>query len=150
EAAARIGWGRGPLVERQGTRIRAKGISTTIKGMATPTASAATVKLNNDDSLNVLTSTVEMGQGAKTTLAQIAADEAGLPLARVRVWEPATAVARFDTMTAPSRSTYCMGSAIRLAVQDVKRQLIDLAARQLEAPAEDLAIAEGRVSVRGA
>ncbi|HZU07560.1 MAG TPA: xanthine dehydrogenase family protein molybdopterin-binding subunit [Chloroflexota bacterium] len=150
EAAARIGWGCSPLVERAGTKIRAKGISATIKGMATPTTSAATVKLNSDGSLNVLTSTVEMGQGAKTTLTQIAADEAGLPLARVRVSEPDTSATPFDTMTAASRSTYCMGTAIRLAVQDVKQQLVELAAQQLEAAAGDLVVAEGRVSVRGA
>jgi CO/xanthine dehydrogenase Mo-binding subunit len=43
-----------------------------------------------------------------------------------------------------------MGTAIRYAVQDVKQQLAALAAKQLEAPVEDLAVAEGRVSVRGA
>jgi CO/xanthine dehydrogenase Mo-binding subunit len=150
EAAARIGWERGPLVERDDTRIRAKGISATIKGMATPTSSAATVKLNADDSLNVLTSTVEMGQGAKTTLALIAADEAGLPLGLVRVSEPDTSATPFDTMTAASRSTHCMGTAIRLAVQDVKRQLLELAVGQLEAPVDDLVVDGGRVSVRGA
>ena len=41
--------------------------------MATPTTSTATAKLNGDGSLNVLTSAVEMGQGLKTALAQIAA-----------------------------------------------------------------------------
>jgi CO/xanthine dehydrogenase Mo-binding subunit len=150
EAAARIGWEDGPLVVREGNRIRAKGLSVTIKGMATPTTSSATVKLNADGSLNVLTSTVEMGQGAKTALAQIAADEAGLPLERVRVSEPDTSVTPFDTMTAASRSTFCMGTAIRYAVQDAKRKLAELAAEQLEAARDDLVLEQGRVQVRGA
>jgi CO/xanthine dehydrogenase Mo-binding subunit len=150
EAAERIGWNDGPLVSREGTKIRAKGISAIIKGMATPTSSSATVKLNSDGSLNVLTSTVEMGQGCKTVLAQIAADEAGLEVEQVRISEPDTAHTPFDWMTAASRSTFCMGSAIRLAVQDVKEQLLEYAAEQLEVTSEDLLAEAGRVMVRGA
>src|SRR3954469_21424276 len=150
EASARVDWHDGPLVVREGTKIRAKGISATIKGMASPTSSSSTVKLNADGSLNVLTSTVEMGQGAKTTLGLIAAEEAGLPHERVRVSEPDTAVTPFDTMTAASRSTFCMGTAIRYAVQDMKQKLAALAAQQLEADQGDLVLEDGRVFVRDA
>src|SRR5918996_2106571 len=86
-AATKIGWKDGPLVVRQGNKIRAKGIGVIVKGMATPTTSTASIKLNVDGSLNVLTSSVEMGQGLKTALAQIAASEIGLPVGRVRISE---------------------------------------------------------------
>jgi CO/xanthine dehydrogenase Mo-binding subunit len=148
-AAEKIGWNNGPLVVREGNKIRAKGLAATIKGMATPTTSTVTVKLNPDGSMNVLTSTVEMGQGAKTALAQIAAAEGNLPLSHVRVSEPDTAFTPFDWMTAASRSTYCMGSAIGLAVKDINEQLRDAAAEQLEAAKEDLILRSGRVMVRG-
>ena len=107
------------------------------------------VKLNADGSLNVLTSTVEMGQGALTVLSQIAAHEATLPLSGVRVSTPDTANTPFDQMTAASRSTNFMGRAIRRAVKSVKQQLIDLAALQLEAAAGDLEIQDGAVVVKG-
>lgn len=149
-AAEKIGWRKGPLVVREGNKIRAKGLSAIIKGMATPTTSTVTVKLNPDGSLNVLTSTVEMGQGAKTSLAQIAAAEGNVPLRQVHVSEPDTAFTPFDLMTAASRSTYCMGTAIGLAVKEIKEQLLDEAAEQLEAAKEDLTLREGRVMVRGA
>jgi len=149
-AAEKIGWRKGPLVVREGNKIRAKGLSAIIKGMATPTTSTVTVKLNPDGSLNVLTSTVEMGQGAKTSLAQIAAAEGNVPLSQVHVSEPDTAFTPFDWMTAASRSTYCMGTAIGLAVKEIKEQLLDAAAEQLEAAKEDLTLREGRVMVRGA
>jgi CO/xanthine dehydrogenase Mo-binding subunit len=149
EAATAIGWHDGPLVVRDGSKVRAKGISAIVKGMATPTTSTAAVKLNIDGSLNVLTSTVEMGQGAKTALAQIAADEAGVPLAKVRVSEPDTSFTPYDLMTAASRSTYCMGTAIKYAIGDVKDQVLDLAAEQLEVSRDDLVVEQGRVSVRG-
>ena len=74
-AVEKIGWNKGPLVVRHDNKIRAKGIGVIVKGMATPTTSTSTVKLNADGSLNVLTSSVEMGQGLKTALAQIAASE---------------------------------------------------------------------------
>lgn len=148
-AAERIGWTKGPLVVREGEKIRAKGLSAIIKGMATPTTSTVTVKLNPDGSLSVLTSTVEMGQGAKTSLAQIAAAAADVPLKKVRISEPDTAFTPFDWSTSASRSTYCMGSAIGLAVQEIKEQLLQAAGEQLEAAKEDLILREGKVMVRG-
>ena len=148
-AAEKIGWKEGPLVVREENKIRAKGFSVIVKGMATPTTSTASIKLNADGSLNVLTSSVEMGQGAKTALAQIAADEAGLPVHRVRVSEPDTAFTAFDLMTAASRATFCMGNAIRRGVKQVKGQLLEAAAAQLEAAKEDLLLRDGKIMVRG-
>ena len=148
-AAKKIGWKDGPLVLREGNKIRAKGIGVIIKGMATPTTSTATVKLNSDGSVNVLTSSVEMGQGLKTALAQIAATEVGLPVERVRVSEPDTAFTPFDLMTAASRSTFCMGTAIREAMKDIREQLLEAAAAQLEAAKEDLMLQDGKIVVRG-
>jgi CO/xanthine dehydrogenase Mo-binding subunit len=148
-AVEKIGWRSGPLVVREGNKIRAKGIGVIVKGMATPTTSTATVKLNADGSVNVLTSSVEMGQGAKTALAQIAADEIGLPVSRVRISEPDTAFTPFDLMTAASRATFCMGTAIRRGVQQVKNQLLEAAAAQLEAAKDDLLVRDGKIMVRG-
>jgi CO/xanthine dehydrogenase Mo-binding subunit len=148
-ALKKIGWNDEPLVVREGNKIRAKGIGVIVKGMATPTTSTSTVKLNADGSLNVLTSSVEMGQGLKTALAQIAASEMQLPVKRVRVSEPDTAFTPFDLMTAASRATFCMGTAIREAVADIKNQLLDIAAALLEANKEDLVFEDGKIMVRG-
>lgn len=148
-AVEKIGWNDGPLVVRDGNKIRAKGIGVIVKGMATPTTSTSTAKLNADGSLNVLTSSVEMGQGLKTALAQIAASEISLPVERVRVSEPDTAFTPFDLMTAASRATFCMGNAIREAVNDIREQLFDIAGKQLEAAKQDLVLQDGKIMVRG-
>jgi CO/xanthine dehydrogenase Mo-binding subunit len=148
DAAERIGWQWPPVVLRTGSTVRGRGLAAIIKGTASYGANAV-VKLNADGSLNVLTSTVEMGQGALTVLAQIAAHEATVPLDLVRVSTPDTANTPFDQMTAASRSTNFMGRAIRRAVQDVKHQLLEMASRQLEAAAGDLEVQEGAVVVRG-
>lgn len=148
QAAEHIGW-QGPAREEIGAKVCARGMSMIIKGMSA-FPSSSVVKLNADGSLNVLTSTVEMGQGSLTALAQIAAHEAGLPLDRVRVSTPDTATTPWDQMTAASRSTNSMGRAIRAAIRDIKGQLLELAAARLEMPADDLEIVEGMVRPKGA
>jgi CO/xanthine dehydrogenase Mo-binding subunit len=147
--ADKIGWSELPISTRDGPRARAKGMAAIIKGMSA-FASTATVKLNADGSLEVLTSSVEMGQGALTALAQVAAHELGVPVERVRVSTPDTALTPFDQMTAASRTTNSMGRAIRSAVGEVREQLLSLAAEQMEIAAGDLVVRDGMIVPKGA
>ncbi len=149
EAGERIGWADVPATVRTGSRVRAKGMSVIIKGMSA-FPSSSVVMLGQDGSLRVLTSSVEMGQGALTALAQIAADEATLPVERVTVSTPDTAVTPWDQMSGASRTTNSMGRAIRGAVIDVKEQLLELASRRLEIAVADLEIVDGTVRGQGA
>jgi CO/xanthine dehydrogenase Mo-binding subunit len=147
--ARRIGWDEGTY-ERTGSRVRAKGLATVIKGTATPTMSNAAVRLNGDGTLHAVLGTVDMGQGAGTALAQIAADAATLPIERVVVSTPDTSGAPFDSMTAASRSTRCMGLAIQSAVEKLVAQLKSIASHHLQAPPDDLVVFDGKISVRDA
>jgi CO/xanthine dehydrogenase Mo-binding subunit len=147
-AADKVGWSEGYGPVRDGTKVRAKGIAAIIKGMSA-FPSSAVAKLNADGSLNVLTGSVEMGQGALTALAQIAADEVTLPVSRVRVSTPDTAVTPWDQMSAASRTTNNMGKAIRFAVVDVKKQLLEMAAQRLEISVDDLDVVGGTVQPKG-
>jgi CO/xanthine dehydrogenase Mo-binding subunit len=132
------------------TARRGRGIACVIKSTITPSTSTAAAKLNEDGSLNVLTSSVEMGQGAKTALAQIAADAADLPLELVSLSEPDTDTTPYDQQTSSSRTTYSMGQAVTRAVLAIKQELLALAADQLEVDQEDVVARAGRVEVRGA
>lgn len=148
-SAERIGWSDGLGPFRDGTKVRARGISVIIKGMsAFPSSSVA--KLNGDGSMNVLTGAVEMGQGALTVLAQIVSDESTIPVSRVRISTPDTAVTPWDQMSAASRTTNNMGKAMRAAVVDVKQQLLELASRQMEIAIEDLEIVDATVRPKDA
>jgi CO/xanthine dehydrogenase Mo-binding subunit len=138
-----------PVPEKDTTR-RGKGLALVIKATITPSTSAAALKLNEDGSLNVLTSSVELGQGAKTVLAQIAADQLQVPVTRVSVSDPDTELTPYDQQTSSSRTTFSMGGAITKAAADLKQQLLDHAAELLEASVSDLVVEEGRVSIRGA
>ncbi len=140
--AAELRWG-----EQTGPDC-GKGLACTIKNTKTPSGSAAYVTLNQDGTAHLLTSTVEIGQGARTILAQIVAEELGIPLERVSVAQPDTDVTPYDTSTTASRSAFHMGNAVRMAGQDVVSQLIALAASLLECSPEDLHAVDGKVSRR--
>jgi CO/xanthine dehydrogenase Mo-binding subunit len=116
-AAAAIGWGT-PLLAGHG-----RGLAVAIKESATMAASYAIVRLHWDGSATVLAGTSDMGQGARTVLAQVAAQELRIPLESVRVVIGDTAVVPFDLQTSASRSTVFMGQAVLRACQDIRRQL---------------------------
>src|SRR5436190_17829149 len=82
KAAAAIGWTE-PTPPRRG-----RGLACTIKAPLAPSVSSAMVRLHADGSATLLTATVEIGQGARTTLSQIVAQELALPLDRVRIARP--------------------------------------------------------------
>src|SRR5215831_5573946 len=129
--------------DNQTSLRRGKGLALVIKATITPSTSAAALKLNEDGSLDVLTSSVELGQGAKTVLAQIAADQLRVPVSRVSVSDPDTELTPYDQQTSSSRTTFSMGGAIAKAAADLRQQL-------LEASVNDLVFEAGRIAVRGA
>src|SRR5204862_3393424 len=100
-----IGWQAGAEPVRDGHEVRGKGLSVTIKSTVTPSTSTAMVKLNEEGSLNVLSSSVEMGQGQKTAHAILAAERLGIPIEKVTVAMPDTDTTPYDQQSSSSRST---------------------------------------------
>jgi CO/xanthine dehydrogenase Mo-binding subunit len=149
--ARRIGWVAPdrPAVTGQGV-ARGKGLACTLKTTVTPSTSTAALKLNEDGSASLLTSTVEIGQGARTVLAQIAADALGVPVEMISVSYADTDATPWDQTTSSSRSTLMMGGAAREAGLALRREVLSLAAEMLETPAEELAFAGGLVWPSGA
>jgi CO/xanthine dehydrogenase Mo-binding subunit len=148
-----IGWTPNHAASRRetssGLQRRGKGVALVIKATITPSTSAAALKLNEDGSVNVLVSSVELGQGSKTVLAQIAADSMELPLDSVSVSDPDTDVTPYDQQTSSSRTTFSVGGAVRNAAEDLRQQLLLHASNLLEAAPGDLMATQGRVAVRG-
>ncbi len=146
KCAQEIGWGSKPAPSRAG-KVPGKGLSVSIKSTITPSASQAEVRIYEDGSAAVLTSTVEMGQGSDTALAQIAAQALEIDPGRVQVIHPDTAATPYDMTTSSSRSTFHMGNAINLAAEDAKQQLRDAAAAMLRATPADLVYEGGEFFV---
>ena len=130
--------------------VRGKGIACMIKSTMTPSNSAASVRLNADGSAQLLTGSVEIGQGATTSLAQIVADTIGIDFGRVSVTLPDTDVTPYDQSTSSSRTTFSMGHAARQAGIRIREQLLEAAASELEIAPGDLEINDGRIEVKGA
>jgi CO/xanthine dehydrogenase Mo-binding subunit len=115
-----------------------------LKASIAPSVSTAIVRLHADGSVSVLASTVEMGQGARTALAQIAAEVLAVPLAKVTVAPPDTAITPYDQTTSSSRSTTMTGRAVMEAAIEIREQLFRTVARHTGASRE-LGLEDGAV-----
>ena len=91
--------------------------------------SVAMVRLLADGCVTVLAGSTEMGQGVRTVLSQIVAEELSLSLDSIRVGGADTTVTPYDSSTGSSRSTTLMGLAVQTAARDLKKQLIKIGAR---------------------
>ena len=147
-ASQEIGWGS-PKPKPQGTRFRGKGLAAMIKGTATPTESSCFIKVNPDGSITLLSSTVEIGAGEKTVLAQIAAETIGAPLASISVPNPDTSFTPFDAGVTSSRTTYHMGNAVRLAGQEVRKKILELAGEILQTAPSRLSLSQATIFEEG-
>jgi CO/xanthine dehydrogenase Mo-binding subunit len=96
----------------------------------------------------VVTGAVDI-TGTATTMGLIAAEVLGVAPEQVRVITADTSQAPYAGMSGGSKITLTVGTAVRLAAEDTKRQILSIAADHLEARAEDLEIVEGHVRVKG-
>lgn len=153
DVSTAIGWqpedGQVRSVADADGKVRGKGVALMIKHTITPSRSEARVEYRDDGTCVMYSSSVEMGQGARTTLPQYVADQLGIPLERIQAPFPDTTITPFDLTTSSSRTAYSMSFALREASDDLKRQLRELAAGQWEANAADIEAADGRVWVAG-
>jgi len=129
----------------RGEGKRGLGYGVMMKNTVSTSKSQARMKLADNGTVTLFTSTVEMGQGAHTAMAQITAEALGLPVEMVRVVGPDTEVTPFDSITSASRSTNMMGNAVMATGAALTKRLIELAAPLLETPPDELRSENGHV-----
>jgi len=112
-----------PFDRGGGTLKRGRGLAVGFKACISNTTSLAAVSVNADGSCTVYCSSVDMGQGSDTAMAQIAAEVLNLPAESVRVVHSDTDVTPYDMATLGSRSLFHMGNAVKLAAEDAAGQL---------------------------
>ena len=141
-AAARlVGWDT-PLPPGRG-----RGIAVGLKEGPTTGLSYSTIRLLVDGSVVVHAGTSDMGQGARTIFAQIAAQELGAPVDWVTVVMGDTAIVPYDQQTSASRSSVLMGNAVLLACRDIQAKLAAMAARLEGVDAAAVTVDRGEVRI---
>jgi xanthine dehydrogenase YagR molybdenum-binding subunit len=110
--------------------------------------SYAWVRVGSDGRAGVVTAGQDVGTGTRTALAQIAAEELGVPLDWVDVALGDTARGPYATLSAGSSTTPSMGPAVRAAAADAKEQILELAAQRYGVDASELSIESGVLVAR--
>jgi CO/xanthine dehydrogenase Mo-binding subunit len=107
--------------------------------------SYAFLRIGADGRATVLTAMQDIGTGTATAMAQIAAEELGLPLDRVEVSLGDSARGPYASVSAGSSTLPSMGPAVRAAAADAGRQLIEIAAQRFEAEEDVLSLRDGTI-----
>ncbi len=144
KAAAAIGW-NDPLPPNCG-----RGLAVLVTDAGAVPVGRSEVRVHGDGSVTVYSGSTEMGQGSRTVLAQIAAEEFGTTLDRVRMVQADTALVPFARSTGADRTTTLEGRTVLQACVEAKEQMRAMAADIWEADAADIqmdqfgVISEGR------
>jgi len=126
-AAEAIEWGKKEKSPDPNKAI-GKGFALFWKAPAMPpnASSTAFIKFNEDGSLNVLVSGMEIGQGYQTVMAQIAAEILTVPPEKIRIESPDTDRNPYEWQTVASHVTWGCGNAVKRAALDAREQIFDL------------------------
>jgi putative selenate reductase molybdopterin-binding subunit len=118
-------------------------------GIAGLDMGAASIKINDDGSFNLLIGATDLGTGADTVLAQIAAETLDVPVDDILVYAADTDMTPFDTGAYASSTTYVSGGAVLKASEKIKQQMLEhVSQHMLEVPIEDLELDSKKVIAR--
>jgi putative selenate reductase molybdopterin-binding subunit len=105
---------------------------------------AASIKINDDGSFNLLMGATDLGTGADTILGQIAAEVLGVPLDDILVYAADTDMTPFDVGAYASSTTYISGMAVKRAAEETRKLIVDRAALMLDESPGSIELADRR------
>ncbi|NII27656.1 xanthine dehydrogenase family protein molybdopterin-binding subunit [Pseudoflavitalea sp. X16] len=106
----------------------------------------AWIRIDAEGNVTVLTGKTELGQGIKTALMQMAAEELDVNMKRIRIIIADTGQTSDERYTAGSASIEGSGRAIRMAAAEARKRLLDMAAGKLNAPVSGLTVKDGIIT----
>ncbi len=145
--ATAIGWGTRHEPRAAGPLRRGVGMALAIQasGIAGVDMGAASIKMNEDGSFNLLVGATDIGTGSDTALCQLAAETLAVPLERIIPYSSDTDLTPFDPGAYASSTTYISGQAVAKAAGEVRRQILTVAAQMLDLGETELTIEGGVV-----
>jgi len=150
QAAEKMNWKekKGKMPPYHGIGISAMGYLSGCN-LVPHTGAAALVHVHDDGAVNLLTGAAEIGQGSDTYLAQLVAEEMGVPLEDVRVISGDTGITPYDPGTFGSRVATMSGNAAKNAGRAAMRKILEVVAEEMEADVEDLVARDRKIYVKG-
>ena len=135
---------------RERGRYLGIGIGNGVKGTGRGPFESGIVRIGRSGRVSIYTGAMPMGQGIKTALAQICAEQFGIAPHEVSVVAGDTAVIPHGQGGFASRQTVTAGSAVHLAAVKVREKALEVAAHLLEVGVGDLELRDGRIEIAGA
>jgi xanthine dehydrogenase molybdenum-binding subunit len=114
-------------------------------GKALPDPAAATVMINADGSVNLVTAAADEGQGNRTVLAQIASETLGIDFEKISVSDTDTETTPLDCGTHGSRQAYSGGLAVKAAATEARKKLLGYAHQKLGVKEDRLQIKDSEI-----
>ncbi|MBM4403015.1 MAG: molybdopterin-dependent oxidoreductase, partial [Candidatus Cloacimonetes bacterium] len=139
KVTAAIDWDK-PLASANPSKVLGKGFALFWKAPAMPpnASSSAFLKFNEDASINLIISGMDIGQGYQTVMAQIAAEVLSIPPIKIRVETPDTDRNPYEWQTVASHITWSCGNAVKNAALDARDQILALINRVHHLPIDTL------------
>jgi putative selenate reductase molybdopterin-binding subunit len=143
----RFGGQRPPLQASNSHLRRGVGVACSMQGsgIAGIDWGAAVLKLNEDGSFNLQFGAADLGTGADTVLAQIAAETLGVTLDKLIVCSGDTDFTPFDVGAYASSTTIISGGAVKKASEKVRNELLRIASKMLDVPVDNLTCRDNQV-----
>ena len=149
QGAERFGWKKSRAARRETGRLRrGVGMSSVVWGAGGGPPAYATVRINRDGTIEVLTGAQDLGTGARTVLAQIAAEVLGAKLGDVRTILGDTERLPYASNSWGSITTASVGPAVRVAAEEARDALFDAAAGVLGTEPSDLEAHDGEIHAK--
>jgi xanthine dehydrogenase molybdenum-binding subunit len=150
--AERIGWKEKKKRKKDGLRRYGVGMALFmhVSGAIGSTQHRnVTLKFNEDGTVNLAAGSLDLGQNIHGALSQIAAEVLGVRYEDIIIHSGDTDTTLFDQGMHASGGLYQIGNAVVNGASELRRQLVERAAKIMEAPVDDLEVKEGRVYVKG-
>jgi putative selenate reductase molybdopterin-binding subunit len=147
--AKAIGWKDRARRKKSGSGPVRRGVGMAIvmqaSGIPGVDMGAASIKMNEDGSFNLLMGATDIGTGADTMFCQIAAESLGVTIEKIIPYSSDTDMTPFDPGAYASSTTYISGRAVEKAARLVLQQITEVGAKMLEMKPEDAVVHTGKV-----
>jgi CO/xanthine dehydrogenase Mo-binding subunit len=144
--AQAFGWAEKPSPPRSSGGIkRGVGVACCNWGYPGEALATAVVKVFGDGSVNLNTGASDIGTGTKTILAMIVAEDLGVPLSSIQVEHADTATSQYAPISGGSQTVVSNAPAVRAAATAARRQIMEMAAQQLNLPLSSLVLRDGKI-----